>query len=364
MLQYLLKRLLFVVPTLLGILAINFFVIQLAPGGPVEQTIARMSGEERSVLERITGGGDDEIRRADSSMSRSVYKGAYGLEPELIKEIERYYGFDKPAYERFWIMLKNYATMNLGDSFFRDCSVVDLIAEKMPVSISLGLWSTLIVYMISIPLGIRKAVCNGSKFDLWSTTAVILGSAIPSFLFALLLIIFTAGGRYYQWFPLRGLTSPDFAELTLAGQILDYMWHMVLPVSAMVLGGFAGLTVLTKNCFMDEIGKLYVMAARAKGLTDNNILYGHVFRNAMLLVVSGLPAVFLSIFFTGSLLIEVMFSLDGLGLLGFEAAMERDYPVMFASLYIGTLMGLVLKVVSDLTYMLVDPRINFDSFDN
>lgn len=364
MLKYLAKRLLFVIPTLLGILAVNFFVIQLAPGGPVEQAIARMSGQEHSVLERLTGGGADELRSAASSASEaSFYKGAEGLDPELIKEIERYYGFDKPVWERFVIMLKNYATFNLGESFFRDASVIDLVVEKMPVSISLGLWSTLIMYVVSIPLGIRKAVRNGTRFDTWTTTAVILGSAIPTFLFAILLIIFTAGGRYFQWFPLRGLTSPDFAQLSFWGQVGDYLWHMVLPVLSMVLGGFAGLTMLTKNCFMDEIGKLYVMTARAKGVTEARILYGHVFRNAMLLVISGLPAAFLGIFFTGSLLIEVIFSLDGLGLMGFEAAMERDYPIMFASLYMGTLIGLGMKIICDITYMFVDPRITFDSFE-
>lgn len=364
MLRYLSKRLLLLVPTLLGILAVNFFVIQLAPGGPVEQTIARMSGEEKSVLSRLSGGGADELKTAETTASRSLYRGADGLPPELLREIERHYGFDKPVGERFLLMLKNYATMDLGDSFFRDCSVVELILEKMPVSISLGLWSTLLLYLVSIPLGIRKAVRNGSPFDLWSTTAVILGNAIPTFLFAILLVIFTAGGRYLQWFPLRGLTSPDFAQLSLAGQALDYLWHMVLPVTAMVLGGFAGLTMLTKNCFLDEIGKLYVMTARAKGLTERRVLYGHVFRNAMLLVISGLPAALLSIFFTGSLLIEIIFSLDGLGLMGFEAAMERDYPVMFATLYIATLAGLAMKILCDITYMLVDPRITFDSLDN
>lgn len=365
MFKYLSKRVLFLIPTLLGILAVNFFVIQLAPGGPVEQTIARMSGQDHSVLERITGGGADELRSANTSASAGLrYKGAEGLDPELIREIEKHYGFDKPVEERFLLMLKNYATMNLGDSFYRDCSVIDLVMEKMPVSISLGLWSTLIMYVVSIPLGIRKAIRNGTKFDMWTTTAVTLGNAIPTFLFAILLIIFTAGGRYYQWFPLRGLTSPDFAQLDTFGQVKDYMWHMVLPVLSMVLGGFAGLTMLTKNCFLDEIGKLYVMTARAKGVAENKILYGHVFRNAMLLVISGFPAAFLGIFFTGSLLIEVIFSLDGLGLMGFEAAMERDYPVMFASLYVGALIGLGMKIICDITYMFIDPRITFDSFDS
>ena len=364
MLQYLFKRILLLLPTLVGILAVNFFIIQLAPGGPVEQTIARLTGNGHSVLERITGGSPDELRPAEASISQSVYKGADGLNPELIKQIEKYYGFDKPVGERFLLMLKNYATMDLGESFFRDATVVDLILQKLPVSISLGLWSTLIIYVVSIPLGIAKAVRSGTRFDSWSTTAVILGNAIPTFLFAVLLVIFTAGGRYFQWFPLRGLTSPDFEQLNLLKQILDYLWHMVLPVTAMVLGGFAGLTMLTKNCFLDEIGKLYVLTARAKGLTKKRVLYGHVFRNAMLLVISGLPAAFISIFFTGSLLIEVIFSLDGLGLMGFEAAMERDYPVMFASLYIASLIGLVMKVVCDITYMFVDPRINFDSFDS
>ncbi|MUM76738.1 microcin C ABC transporter permease YejB [Pseudodesulfovibrio sp. F-1] len=364
MLTYLAKRFLFLVPTLLGILAVNFFVVQFAPGGPVEQTIAQMTGANRSVLERVSGAAPDEMRSADTSVSQSIYKGADGLDPALIRQIEEYYGFDRPAGERFLLMLKNYATMNLGESFFRDSTVTDLILEKMPVSISLGLWSTLIIYLVSIPLGIAKAVRSGSRFDVWTTTAVITGNAIPTFLFAVVLIIFTAGGRYLQWFPLRGLTSPNFDDLSLAGQILDYFWHMILPVTSMLLGGFAGLTLLTKNCFLDEIGKLYVMTARAKGLTEKRVLYGHVFRNAMLLVISGLPAAFIGIFFTGSLLVEVIFSLDGLGLMGFEAAMERDYPVMFATLYISSLIGLVMKVVCDITYMFVDPRINFNSFDS
>ncbi|MGY4534866.1 microcin C transport system permease protein [Pseudomonas sp. TE3786] len=352
MLAYILRRLLLIIPTLLGILLLNFVIIQAAPGGPVEQMIAKLEGFE-GATSRISGGG------AEVSVAGSNYRGAQGLDPELVKEIEKMYGFDKPAPERFWLMLKSYAQFDFGNSFFRDAKVVDLIVEKMPVSISLGLWSTLIMYLVSIPLGISKAMRNGSTFDVWTSSAIIVGYAIPAFLFAILLIVLFAGGSYYDWFPLRGLTSNNFDQLSLAGKVLDYFWHLALPVTALVIGNFATLTFLTKNSFLDEINKQYVVTARAKGLTNNAILYGHVFRNAMLLIIAGFPSAFISIFFTGSLMIEVIFSLDGLGLMSFEAAINRDYPIVFGTLFIFTLLGLVVKLIGDITYTLVDPRIDF-----
>ena len=294
-------------------------------------------------------------------MAGSNYRGAQGLDPELVGEIERMYGFDKPAPERFWIMLVNYVHLDFGESFFRDAKVTDLIIEKMPVSVSLGLWSTLIMYLVSIPLGIAKATRHGSKFDIWTSSAIIVGYAIPAFLFAILLIVVFAGGSYFDWFPLRGLTSNNFDELSLFGKIKDYFWHLALPVTAMVIGNFATLTFLTKNSFLDEINKQYVVTARAKGLGETRVLYGHIFRNAMLLVIAGFPSALIGIFFTGSLLIEVIFSLDGLGLLSFEAAINRDYPVVFGTLFIFTLLGLVVKLIGDITYTLVDPRIDFES---
>ncbi len=352
MLAYILRRLLLIIPTLLGILLLNFIIIQAAPGGPVEQMIAKLEGFE-GATSRISGGG------AEVSVAGSNYRGAQGLDPELVKEIEKMYGFDKSAPERFWLMLKSYAQLDFGNSFFRDAKVVDLIVEKMPVSISLGLWSTLIMYLVSIPLGIAKAMRNGSTFDVWTSSAIIVGYAIPAFLFAILLIVLFAGGSYYDWFPLRGLTSNNFDQMSMGGKILDYFWHLVLPVMALVIGNFATLTFLTKNSFLDEINKQYVVTARAKGLTNNAILYGHVFRNAMLLIIAGFPAAFISIFFTGSLMIEVIFSLDGLGLMSFEAAINRDYPIVFGTLFIFTLLGLVVKLIGDITYTLVDPRIDF-----
>ncbi|WP_071871315.1 microcin C ABC transporter permease YejB [Atopomonas hussainii] len=354
MLAYIIRRLLLIIPTLLGILLLNFVIIQAAPGGPVEQMIAKLEGFD-GATSRISGGG------AEVSVAGSNYRGAQGLDPELIAEIEKMYGFDKPPVERFWIMLVNYLHFDFGDSFFRDASVISLIEEKMPVSISLGLWSTLLTYLISIPLGIRKAVHHGSPFDVWSSTAVIVGYAIPGFLLAIMLIVVFAGGSYLDWFPLRGLTSNHFEEMTLGQQILDYLWHLVLPVTALTISGFATLTLLTKNSFLDEINKQYVVTARAKGLTENRVLYGHVFRNAMLIIVAGFPAAFVGVFFTGSLLIEVIFSLDGLGLLSFEAALNRDYPVVFGTLFIFTLLGLIVKLIGDITYTLVDPRIDFES---
>ena len=363
---YILRRLLLMVPTLLGIMVVNFIIVQAAPGGPVERVIAQLRGHGVEATARIGGTGGETGPAAGSQGSstgggNSGYRGAQGVDPALIKELEHLYGFDKPAYERFLLMLKNYLSFDFGDSFYRDRSVVDLVIDKMPVSISLGLWTTLLVYLISIPLGIRKAVTDGSRFDVWSSAVVIIGYAIPGFLFAVLLIVLFAGGSFLDWFPLRGLTSDDWDSLSLGGKILDYFWHITLPVLAMVISGFAGLTMLTKNSFMEEINKQYVMTARAKGLGEREVLYGHVFRNAMLIVVAGFPSAFVSILFTGSVLIEVIFSLDGLGLLGFEATINRDYPVMFGTLFVFTLLGLVLGLIGDLMYVLIDPRIDFES---
>ena len=360
--DYIIRRLLLIIPTLLGIMTINFFVIQLAPGGPVEQFIAKLQGESGRATERVGGSAEGEMLGAKGAQEGdSSYRGTKGLDPELVKEIEKLYGFDKPIYVRYLDMLKNYAVFDLGDSFYRNRSVMQLILDKMPVSISLGFWSTLIIYGISIPLGIRKALWHGSRFDVWTSTAVILGNAIPVFLFAVLLIVLFAGGSYFDWFPLRGLVSNNFDSLPWYAKIGDYFWHLTLPVLSMVIGGFATLTMLTKNSFLDEIKKQYVVTARAKGLAENKILYGHVFRNAMLIIIAGFPAAFISMFFTGSLLIEVIFSLDGLGLLGFESTLQRDYPVMFGTLYIVTLVGLLTKLVSDIIYTLIDPRIDFEA---
>jgi microcin C transport system permease protein len=360
MLGYLFRRLLLVVPTLLGIMIVNFAIIQAAPGGPIDVVLAELRGVSTDPTLRVSGGGGPEVQAREGRVGDSNYRGGKGIDPELIKELEREFGFDKPPVERFLNMLVKYATFDFGRSFFKDRPVVDLVLEKMPVSISLGLWSTLIIYLVSIPLGIRKAVRDGSRFDTWTSGLIIVGYAIPSFLFAVLLIVLFAGGRFFDVFPLRGLTSEGFAFMPWWRQALDYLWHMALPVLAMTIGGFASLTMLTKNSFLDEIGKQYVVTARAKGLPERQVLYGHVFRNAMLIVIAGFPAAFVSIFFTGSLLIEIIFSLDGLGLLGFEAAINRDYPLMFASLYFFTLLGLVMKIVSDVAYTLVDPRIDFE----
>lgn len=355
--SYILRRLALIIPTLFGIMLLNFIIVQAAPGGPVEQMIAQTEGHGGGALARAGGGGIGEEVSSSSGDSRS----SRGLPDELLREIEVMYGFDKPPHERFIKMLGDYATFDFGESFFRERTVIELVLDKMPVSISLGLWSTLIIYLISIPLGIRKAVTDGSRFDVWSSSAIVVGYAIPGFLFAILLIVLFAGGSYLDWFPLRGLTSSNFDELNWYQKIGDYFWHLALPVTANVIGGFATLTLLTKNSFLDEISKQYVVTARAKGLEEKQVLYGHVFRNAMLIVIASLPGVLVSLFFTGSLLIEVIFSLDGLGLLGFEAALNRDYPVIFGTLYIFTLMGLVLKLISDITYVLVDPRIDFES---
>jgi microcin C transport system permease protein len=363
-LAYIIRRLVLVVPTLLGILLVNFVIVQAAPGGPIDQIIAELT-RGGGVTDRFTGGGGD---LAPGGQARQAAQGengpsraARGLDPALIKDLERQFGFDRPAYERFLIMLGNYLRFDLGESFFTGRPVTDLVIEKLPVSISLGLWTTLITYLISIPLGIRKAVRDGSRFDVWTSGVIVIGYAIPSFLFALLLIVLFAGGSYFQLFPLRGLVSDNWVQLSWPARILDYLWHITLPVAAMVIGAFASLTMLTKNSFLDQLGQQYVLAARAKGLTERRVLYGHVFRNAMLIVIAGFPAAFVGVLFTGSLLIETMFSLDGLGLLGFEAALRRDYPVMFGTLYVFTLIGLVLKIISDLTYVLVDPRIDFES---
>ena len=350
------------IPTLFGIMTVNFLIIQAAPGGPVERTIAVIQGFGTDATERVTGSDMGEVMdRAQSSELNSKYRGSQGLDPELIAELERMYGFDKPLHERYFQMIGQYLRFDFGESFYRDQSVVELVKEKMPVSISLGLWTTLLVYFISIPLGIAKAVRDGSRFDVWTSGVVIIGYAIPSFLFAIVLIVVFAGGHYLDWFPLRGLTSSNWEELSSLGKIADYFWHLALPVTAMLIGGFAGLTLLTKNSFLDEINKLYVTTARAKGLSENRVLYGHVFRNAMLIVIAGFPGAFIDIFFTGALLTEIIFSLDGLGLLGYEAAIGRDYPVMFATLYFFTLLGLLMQLVGDLTYTLVDRRIDFES---
>jgi len=361
---YILRRLLLMVPTLLGIMLVNFIIIQAAPGGPIERIIAEIQGRGVEAAARITGTAQSEMAPGTTSggnQEGGTYRGARGLDPEFIRELEKMYGFDKPAYQRFWDMIVRYVTFDFGESYFRDKSVIDLILEKMPVSISLGLWTTLISYLVSIPLGIRKAVRDGTPFDVWSSTVVIIGNAIPGFLFAILLIVLFAGGSYFQWFPLRGLVSENWEQLSWPMRILDYFWHITLPVMSMVIGAFAGLTMLTKNSFLEEINKQYVMTARAKGLSERAVLYGHVFRNAMLIVIAGFPGAFIGVFFTGSVLIEVIFSLDGLGLLGFESAINRDYPVMFATLYIFTLLGLVMNLLSDLTYVLVDPRIDFEA---
>ncbi|MGC5702639.1 microcin C ABC transporter permease YejB [Pseudomonas sp. NFXW11] len=348
MLAYIVRRLLLIIPTLLIILLVNFVIVQAAPGGPVEQAIARLQG---------IGGGA--VGGSADAMSSSGSRASRGLDPKLIQDIEKQYGFDKPAHERLWLMLKNYAQLDFGKSFFRGATVTDLILEKMPVTISLGLWATLITYLVSIPLGIRKAVHHGSHFDIWSSTAIIIGYAMPAFLFAMFLIVLFAGGTSLNWFPVRGLVSDNFEQLSTLGKVADYFWHLVLPVSSLVIGGFATLTILTKNSFLNEITRQYVVTARAKGLSERRVLYGHVFRNAMLLVVSGIPQAFISVFFAGSLLIEVIFSLDGLGRMSYEAAVSRDYPVVFGSLFIFTLFGLLIKLIGDLCYTLVDPRIDF-----
>jgi len=352
---YILRRLLLIIPTLIGIMVINFALVQFVPGGPVEQILARLDGGGDALQGISGGGGDMPVAGGDDR-----YLGARGLPPEFIEELERQFGFDKPPLERFFDMMWNYMRFDFGESYFRSISVVDLVLEKMPVSITLGLWSTVIAYLVSIPLGIRKAVKDGTSFDTWTSGMIIVAYAIPGFLFAILLLVLFAGGSYWQIFPLRGLTSDNFDELSLLGKIGDYFWHITLPVLASTIASFATLTLLTKNSFLDEIKKHYVMTARAKGLSEGAVLYGHVFRNAMLIIIASFPAVFVSVFFGGSLIIETIFSLDGLGQLGFRAAVERDYPVIFGTLFFFSLMGLVVGILSDLMYVWIDPRIDFE----
>jgi microcin C transport system permease protein len=368
MTAYIIRRILFMVPTLFGIMLVSFAVVQFAPGGPVERVIAQLSGSDSGASSRIGGSqsGDFGSRGQPQGGSAidavtSKYRGAQGLDPEFIKNLEKQFGFDKPAHERFFLMLWNYARFDFGKSYFRDVNVLQLVREKLPVSISLGIWMTLLTYLISIPLGIRKAVRDGSRFDIWTSGVVIIGYAIPSFLFAIFLIILLAGGSFFDIFPLRGLTSDNWAQLPWWQKILDYFWHLTLPIVAMALSAFATMTLLTKNSFLDEIRKQYVLTAHAKGCTSRQVLYGHIFRNAMLIVIAGFPGAFVHAFFSGALLIETIFSLDGLGLLGFESVLNRDYPVVFATLYIFALIGLVVNLISDLTYTWIDPRIDFET---
>ncbi|MBX3536871.1 MAG: microcin C ABC transporter permease YejB [Chelatococcus sp.] len=361
MLAYIARRILLMIPTILGIMLISFILVQFAPGGPVERILAQLQGTDAGALSRIGGGGGDFGSQGGAGGGSSNYRGAQGLDPAFIAQLEKQFGFDKPAHERFLKMLRDYATFDFGKSYFRDVPVIDLIKEKLPVSITLGLWMTILSYAISIPLGISKAVKDGSRFDVWTSVVVIIGYAIPSFLFAILLIVLFAGGSFWQFFPLQGLVSENWSSLSWPERILDYFWHITLPITAMALGAFATSTLLTKNSFLDEIRKQYVLTARMKGLTERQVLYGHVFRNAMLIVIAGFPGAFISAFFAGSLLIETIFSLDGLGLLSFESIVNRDYPVVFANLFIFSLLGLVVNLVSDLTYTWIDPRIDFET---
>jgi microcin C transport system permease protein len=367
MTAYLVRRLLFMIPTLFGIMLVSFVVVQFAPGGPVEKVIAQLSGRDTGATSRVSGspGGDfsagQQMPGGAIETANSKYRGAQGLDPEFIKSLEKQFGFDKPAHERFFLMLWNYSRFDFGKSYFRDVSVLQLIKEKLPVSMSLGIWMTLLTYMISIPLGIRKAINDGNRFDTWTSAVVIVGYAIPGFLFAILLIVLFAGGSFWDIFPLRGLTSDNWNTLPWYSKVIDYFWHLTLPIISMALGAFATMTLLTKNSFLDEIRKQYVLTARAKGCTQTQVLYGHVFRNAMLIVIAGFPGAFVGAFFSGALLIETIFSLDGLGLLGFESVLNRDYPVVFATLFIFSLVGLVVNLLSDLTYTWIDPRIDFES---
>jgi microcin C transport system permease protein len=365
MAAYIARRIFLMFPTLLGILFVSFIVVQFAPGGPVERVLAQLSGADTGGSSRISGGAGDTGARgqvgASADAVSSKYRGAQGLDPDFIKKLEAQFGFDKPAPERFALMVWNFARFDFGKSYFRDVSVIQLIKEKLPVSMSLGIWMTLLTYLISIPLGIRKAVQDGSRFDTWTSGIIIVGFAIPGFLFAILLIILFAGGSFFNWFPLRGLTSDGWSQFPWYWKIIDYFWHLTLPLIAMGLGAFTTMTFLTKNSFLDEIRKQYVMTARAKGCSENRVLYGHVFRNAMLIVIAGFPSTFIHAFFSGSLLIETIFSLDGLGLLSFESVLNRDYPVVFGTLFIFSLVGLVINLISDLTYMWIDPRIDFEA---
>lgn len=375
---YILRRLLLVIPTLFGVMVINFALTQFVPGGPIEQIKARFEGEGDSI-QNLSGTQNSGVQEQDSG-----YVGARGLPPEFLAKLEVQFGFSRivcdegftgepslkapechkeaiPALERFFIMMGKYLRFDFGESYFRSISVVDLVLEKMPVSITLGLWSTLIAYLVSIPLGIRKAVRDGSRFDTWTSGIIIAAYAIPGFLFAIMLMVVLAGGSYFQWFPLRGLTSDNWSQLSLWDKITDYLWHITLPVTAQLISSFAVLTLLTKNSFLDEIKKQYVMTARAKGLSESRVLYGHVFRNAMLIVIAGFPGLFLAVFFGSSMIIEMIFSLDGLGLLSYRSLVERDYPVIFGTLFAFGLISLVVGIISDLTYVLVDPRIDFES---
>ena len=361
--RYVARRLLLLFPTLIGIITLNFFIVQLAPGGPVDQMIATLTGQDTGATSRIAGA-QSGPQAMEMSESATQYAGAQGLDPELIKAIEKQFGFDQPLHIRYFKMLKNYLVLDLGESYYQNRPVIELIKERLPVSISLGLWSMLLVYTISIPMGIAKAVRDGSRFDAWTSGFIFVGYAVPSFLFAVFLIVLFAGGSYLDIFPLKGLTSNNFEDLSPMGQVADYFWHMALPVTALTIGGFATLTMLTKNSFLDEISKQYVLTARAKGINQKRVLYGHVFRNAMLIVIAGFPAALVGVLFTGVLLIEVIFSLDGLGLLGFEAVLRRDYPIMFGTLFIFTFIGLIMTLVGDITYTLVDPRIDFDTREN
>lgn len=368
MYAYIVRRLLLIIPTLLGIMIVNFILIQFVPGGPVEQTIARLQGNAIDATSRLTGGteggdfvtDDFDAKQGSGGVSSSRYRGARGLPPEFIAELEEMYGFDKPFYERFFLMMSNYLRFDFGESYFRDQDVVDLVIDKLPVSITIGVWTTVFLYLISIPLGVAKAVRDGTRFDFWTSIVVVVGNSIPSFLIGILLIVMFASGTFLDWFPLRGLTSPGWSELGWFDQTVDYLWHITLPITSLVIGGYAATTMLTKNTFIDQINQQYVLTARAKGLTEKRVLYGHVFRNAMLLIIAGFPAAFFTMFFTGSMFIELIFSLDGMGLLGFDAALNRDYPVMFGTLYFFSLFGLLIGLLTDLTYTFVDPRIDFE----
>jgi microcin C transport system permease protein len=355
--RYVLRRLALILPTLLGIMVINFVIIQFAPGGPIEQIVARTAGLDMSTTQAVSAGG----QMGAGGSPESAWRGAAGLPPDMLAELEAQFGFDKPAHVRFGLMMWNYARFDFGHSYFQDRPVVELVVERLPVSLSLGLWTLLLVYLIAVPLGVAKAVRDGTAFDVWTSAVVFAAYAIPGFLIAVMLIVFFAGGSYLDWFPMRGLVSENFSELSLFDKIKDYLWHMALPLTALTLGGFATLAMLTKNSFLEELGKPFVMTARAKGLGEGRVLYGHVFRNAMLIVIAGFPAAFVAILYTGALLIEVIFSLDGIGLLGFDAAIKRDYPILFATLFVFTLIGLVMQLVGDLVYTLVDPRIDFES---
>ena len=359
---YIAKRLLLMIPTLLGIMLVNFVIVQFAPGGPIDQIIEQMvSGGSGGVSTRATGMSADIGASSLNDSNRNP--ASRGLDPEILADLEKQFGFDKPVHERFLNMLYNYMTLDFGESYFQDRPVVDLVIERLPISISLGLWSMLLIYTISLPLGVRNAVKDGTRFDIWTSALLFIGYAVPGFLFAILLIILFAGGSYFDWFPLRGIVSDGWGDMSLFDQIIDYFWHLALPITALTIGGFATLTMLTKNSFIEEISKQFVLTARSKGMSERRVMYGHVFRNAMLIVIAGFPAALIGILFTGSMLIEVIFSLEGIGLLGFEAVLTRDYPIMFGTLFVFTLIGLVLQLIGDITYTLIDPRIDFESRD-